>query len=89
MWVPPEIRDPIPLHAPMRKSMACFGAVTLLTRKFEHVLVPTFNSASFEPFLRKLLRHRSRERRLVVVLDNALITTLPPCERCCASTGTS
>lgn len=34
MWVPPEVKDPMQLHAPTRKSMACFGAVSLLTGKF-------------------------------------------------------
>jgi integrase/recombinase XerD len=29
MWVPPEDKDPILLHAPTRKSVACFGAVNL------------------------------------------------------------
>jgi hypothetical protein len=28
MWVPPEIKDPILRHAPTRKSVACFGAVS-------------------------------------------------------------
>jgi transposase len=71
MWVPPEIRDPILLHAPTRKSMACFGAVSLLSGKFVRMLVPKFNTESFTAFLKKLLRHRSRDRRMVVVLDNA------------------
>ena len=71
MWVPPEIRDPIQLHAPTRKSMACFGAVSLLSGEFVRMLVPKFNAVSFEAFLKKLLRHRSRDRRMVVVLDNA------------------
>jgi transposase len=71
MWVPPEIRDPVLLHAPTRKSMACFGAVSLSSGKFVRMLVPKFNAASFEAFLKKLLRHRSRDRRMVAVLDNA------------------
>jgi hypothetical protein len=29
MWVAPEIHDPVLLHAPTRKSVACFGAVSL------------------------------------------------------------
>jgi hypothetical protein len=29
MWVPPEIKDPILLHAPARKSVGYFGAVRL------------------------------------------------------------
>src|SRR5436190_321979 len=29
MWVPVEVKDPILLHAPTRKSVGCFGAVRL------------------------------------------------------------
>lgn len=71
MWVPPEIKDPVLLHAPTRKSMACFGAVSLRTGKFIHSLCVTFNAATFETFLKTLLRHRSRGTRMVLVLDNA------------------
>ncbi|MGH9818235.1 MAG: IS630 family transposase, partial [Candidatus Acidiferrales bacterium] len=71
MWVPAEIRDPVVLHAPTRKSMACFGAVSLSSGKFVRMLAPKFNTATFEAFLKVLLRHRSRDRRMVAVLDNA------------------
>ena len=71
MWVPPESRDPILLHAPTRKSVACFGAVSLRTGKFIRSLCVTFNAATFETFLKTPLRHRSRDTRMVLVLDNA------------------
>lgn len=71
MWVPPEIKDPILLHAPTRKSIACFGAVSLRTGKFIYSLCATFKAATFETFLKTLLRHRSRDTRMVLVLDNA------------------
>jgi transposase len=71
MWVPPEIKDPVLLHAPTRKSVACFGAVSLRTGKFIHSLCATFNAATFETFLKTLLRHRSRDARMVLILDNA------------------
>jgi hypothetical protein len=29
MWVPPEIRDPVCLPAPIRKSISYFGAVRI------------------------------------------------------------
>src|SRR5215471_17255705 len=29
MWIPPEVKDPILLHAPTRKSVGYFGAVRL------------------------------------------------------------
>ena len=51
--------------------MACFGAVSLSSGRFVRMLAPKFNSVSFELFLKRLLRHRSRARRMVVVLDNA------------------
>jgi transposase len=69
MWVLPEIKDPVLLHAPTRKSVACFGAVSLRTGKFIRSLCATFNAATFETFLKTLLRHRSRDTRMV--LDNA------------------
>jgi len=72
MWVPPEIKDPVLLPAPTRKSVACFGAVSLRTGKFIRSLCATFNAATFETFLKTLLRQRSRDTRmvLVLVLDN-------------------
>lgn len=66
MWVPPEIKDPVLLHAPTRKSVACFGAVSLSSGTFVRSMCETF-----ETFLKTLLRHRSRDTRMVLVLDNA------------------
>jgi transposase len=71
MWVPPEITDPVLLPASTRKSVACFGAVSLRTGTFIRSLCATFNAVTVETFLKTLLRHRSRNRRLVLVLDNA------------------
>lgn len=71
MWVPPEIKDPIVQHAPTRKSVACFGAVSLSTGKFVRAMCSVFNAETFQEFLKKLLRHRSRNKRMVIVLDNA------------------
>lgn len=71
MWVPPEVKDPVLLHASTRKSDACFGAVSLRTGTFVRALGATFIAATFETFLTTLLRHRSRDTRMVLVLDNA------------------
>ena len=71
MWVLPQIKDPVILHAPTRKSVACFGAVSLHTGKFVRSMCAKFNAATFETFLKTLLRHRSRDKRMVIVLDNA------------------
>lgn len=71
MWVPPEVKDPIVLLAPTRKSIALFGAVSLRTGRLITMLVDPFDSTSFEYFLRLLLRHRGRKSRSVLMLDNA------------------
>lgn len=34
MWIPPEIKDPVLLHAPTRKNVGYFGAVRLRDGKF-------------------------------------------------------
>jgi transposase len=71
MWVPPEEKDPIVLHAPTRKSVALFGAVNVRTGQLVTMLIPQFDAETFEVFMTILLRHCSRSRRMVVVLDNA------------------
>lgn len=71
MWVPPEVKDPVLLHAPTRKSMACFGAVSLRSGKFIHAMETPFDALAFQRFLGRLLRHRTRGKSMVVVLDNA------------------
>jgi transposase len=71
MWVPPEIKDPILRHAPTRKSVACFGAVSLDTGQFVRMMCPIFNAATFRTFLGRLLRQQTPGRRMIVVLDTA------------------
>ena len=56
---------------PTRKSVACFGAVSLTSGKFICSMCEKFDALTFEAFLKKLLRHRSRSKRMVIVLDNA------------------
>lgn len=71
MWIAPECSDPIVMHAPPRKSVACFGAVNLSTGRLVTSFCPLFNGETFEAFVRRLLRHRRHRRRMVLVLDNA------------------
>jgi hypothetical protein len=71
MWVPPAIKDPILQNAPTRKSVACFGAVSLGSGQFVRMMCPIFNAAPFRTFLRRLLRQQTPGRRMIVVLDNA------------------
>jgi len=71
MWIAPEVKDPVLLHAPTRKSIACFGAVQLGTGRFTWSTATKFNAETFELFLRQLIRHHRPGKRMVVVLDNA------------------
>jgi transposase len=71
MWIPPEEKDPVLVHAPTRKSVACFGAVSIDTGKLVAAFEPVFNAESFQRFLVQLVRHRRHGHRLVLLLDNA------------------
>jgi transposase len=71
MWVPPEETDPIVFHAPTRKSVAVFGAVSATRGKLVAQRGNPFNALTFLGFLQTLVRHRRRGRCLVLVLDNA------------------
>ncbi len=71
MWVPSELKDPVLLHAPTRKSVACFGAVNLKSGVLVTQRAAWFNGETFEAFLKLLLRHRAQGKRLVLIVDNA------------------
>jgi transposase len=73
MWVAPEVKDPVLLHHPTRKSVGYFGAVRLRDGKFVFAREDNrFDAATTWAFLR-LLHQRSRQhqRRVVVIADNA------------------
>src|SRR5438477_8204111 len=67
MWVPPELHDPICLHAPTRKSISFFGAVRLHDGKLV-MSQPEgmFDARTCWDFLRKLERISSRAGREAV-----------------------
>lgn len=48
MWVPPEIKDPVLLHARTRKSAACRGVVGLSSGRFVRAMCEKFDAATFE-----------------------------------------
>jgi transposase len=70
MWVPPEIKDPILQHVPTRKSVACFGAVSVGSGQFVRMMCTIFNAATFQDFLKRMLRQHTPGRRMFLVLDN-------------------
>jgi transposase len=73
MWIPPEIKDPVLLHAPTRKSVGYFGAVRLSDGRFVFRREESkFNGDTFFGFLRELRRTSIRTgRRVIVITDNA------------------
>jgi transposase len=71
MWVPPEVKDPIVLHAPTRKSVSLFGAVNLHNGQLVYMLAPKFDSLTFTAFLLFLQTHQRKNRYMRIILDNA------------------
>ena len=73
MWVPPEITDPVCLHAPTRKSISYFGAVRLKDGKL--VMSPPegmLDAGTCGNFYRKIERiAKSTGRKIVMIIDNA------------------
>jgi transposase len=71
MWVPPEQKDPVVLHAPTKKNVSLFGAVNLSSGKLLHSISPVFNAVTFLEFLRMLSKRGGKKKKIFVVLDNA------------------
>lgn len=72
MWVPPEDVDPVLLHAPTRKSIGIFGAVSNVNGRLATQLTnKKFDATTFLLFLKQLLRHRRKGQLMIVIVDNA------------------
>lgn len=73
MWIPPEIKDPVLLHHPGRKSVGYFGAVRLRDGKFVYKREKEcFNAQTFFAFMKQLYSKAIRSgRRIIVITDNA------------------
>ena len=73
MWIPPETKDPVLLHAPTRRGVGYFGAVRLRDGRFYYCReADKFNGLTFFAFLQGLRRTSIRSGRPVVVItDNA------------------
>jgi transposase len=73
MWIPPECKDPVLLHAPTRRSVGYFAAVRLRDGRFYYRReTDKFNGPSFFAFMKGLRRSSIRSgRRVVLITDNA------------------
>lgn len=71
MWIPPEDVDPVVFQAATRKKVGVFGAVSVTNGQLVVRKEDKFDASSFHNFLKQLLRHRKRNRKMVVILDNA------------------
>lgn len=71
MWIAPEIKDPVLLHAPTRKKQGVFGAIQVHTGRLLTQFEESFNALTFQSFLEYILRYRTPGKVMVIVLDNA------------------
>ena len=71
MWVPPEEKDPIVFHAPTKKSISLFGHVNVSSGKLVNLMAPVFNAETFNQFIKMLIKHGSKKKRHIIILDNA------------------
>lgn len=73
MWVPSELKDPVVLHHPTRKSVGYYGAVRLHDGRFTYRREPDrFNAVTCHEFLIQLATESAQaDRRVVVIIDNA------------------
>jgi hypothetical protein len=72
LWVPPEVKDPVLLHHPTRKSVGYFGAVRLRDGKFLFAReAHRFDAMTVWAFLRLL------QRRTVLTKAGAAWSSLP------------
>ena len=73
MWIPPEIKDPVLLHHPTRKSVGYFGAVSIKDGSFVYRQEKDkFNAQSFYEFLKQLEEiTAARGSKAILITDNA------------------
>lgn len=71
MWVPPENTDPFILHHPTRRSVGFYGAVCENDGRLATMKAKKFNAETFHEFIKVLIRRRRKNRKIVVILDNA------------------
>jgi transposase len=71
MWIAPDIKDPVILHAPTRKHIGVYGAVRITDGTFVAERADTFDAMTFQGYLKRLFRRHRKGRKMVVIVDNA------------------
>ena len=71
MWIPPEEKDPVVVHAPTRKSIAFFGAVRPCDGRLMTFQIEKFNAENFGRFIEQIMHRKRRNKKVVLILDNA------------------
>lgn len=73
MWIPPELKHPVVLQHPTRKSVGYFGAIRLGDGKFAYHREPeVFNAVTFWTFMKKLRQISCHTgRKVIILVDNA------------------
>ncbi|MCP4256215.1 MAG: IS630 family transposase [Planctomycetes bacterium] len=70
-WFPAEEKDPVVPHAPVRNKIGIIGAVRVTDGTLVACEENKFNAQTIEAFFSELLKHRDKDKMMVVVLDNA------------------
>jgi transposase len=73
MWIPSDVKDPVILRKPTRRSVGYYGAVRLRDGKFVYLREEDrFNAETFFRFIKYLRRLTARSsKKIVVIVDNA------------------
>lgn len=72
MWVPPEVKDPVLLHHPTRKSVGYFGVVNVRNGRFIYKREEDrFNGQSLWEFFKQLKSNSKKGVKVIVITDNA------------------
>jgi transposase len=70
-WFPPEEKDPVLKHAPVRTKVGIVGAVRVNDGTMVACEQDKFNAQTIEVFLTELYKYRNENKTMIVVLDNA------------------
>lgn len=71
MWVPRDIKSPVVKQEPTRKKISLFGSVNVADGRLVYSLQQIFNAETFLEHLNQILKYKSKNKKIMVILDNA------------------